>query len=161
VADGSAHTEALRMLARRELSEAGVRARLADRGFPPHDVDAAIARLRESRALDDGRVARAYARTAVTIKGRGRLRVLRELHAMGITGDVAAQALGEVFGELDERALVARAIQKKLRGRTALQGAGEAARLYRHLVRQGFSPAAAVAGLRGIGAGRDADADQE
>ena len=35
---------------------------------------------------------------------------------MGIARDVAAEALGEVFGDLDERTLIARAIQKKLRG---------------------------------------------
>jgi regulatory protein len=143
-----AHTEALKMLARRELSVAGVRARLQDRGFSPDDIDTAVARLLDSRALDDGRVARAYARTAVTVKGRGRLRVLRELHQMGIAGDVAAEALGEVFGELDERALIARALQKKTRGRPPSTDPGEYSRLYQYLMRQGFSPAGVVAALR-------------
>ena len=53
------------MLARRELSAAGVRSRLADRGFAAAEIDAAVARLLESRALDDARVARAYARTVL------------------------------------------------------------------------------------------------
>ncbi len=141
------------MLARRELSVAGVRARLQDRGFSPDEIDTAVARLLESRALDDGRVARAFARTAVTVKGRGRLRVLRELHQMGITGDVASAALGEVFGELDERALIARALQKKTRGRPISTDPGEYSRLYQYLMRQGFSPAGVVAALRKLRGG--------
>jgi SOS response regulatory protein OraA/RecX len=71
-----AHTEGLKMLARRELSVVGVRARLQDRGFQADEIDRAIARLLENGALDDRRVARAYARTAATVKGRGRLRVM-------------------------------------------------------------------------------------
>jgi regulatory protein len=144
----SAHTEGVRLLARRELSVAGVRARLEDRGFQAEDIEQAIARLLESGALDDGRVARAYARTAATVKGRGRLRVMRELLQMGIRNDVAAEALGDVFGDLDERSLIAKALQKKLRGRTRLSDPAEYARLYQHLMRQGFSPAAVVAALR-------------
>ena len=65
-------------------------------------------------------MARAYARTAATVKGRGRLRVMRELHAMGIANEIVAAALAEVFGDLDERTLIAQALQKKLRGRPQL-----------------------------------------
>ncbi len=113
----SAHTEGLKLLARRELSVEGVRARLEDRGYSPDDIAEALARLLESGALDDRRVARAYARTAVTVKGRGRLRITQELLHMGIHKEIAAEALGEVFGELDERALIDTSIRKKLRGR--------------------------------------------
>jgi regulatory protein len=142
-----AYEAGLRILARRELPAAGVRARLEDRGFPPEEVEAAIARLTESGALDDRRVARAYARTAATVKGRGRLRVVRELQQMGISAAIAAEALGDVFGELDERALITRALDRKLRGRTALAGPQEQARLYQFLMRQGFSPAGVAAAL--------------
>jgi regulatory protein len=59
----SIHTTALRMLARRELSEAQVRERLARRGYAVNDIDAAIHRLKDQRAIDDARVAEAIART--------------------------------------------------------------------------------------------------
>jgi regulatory protein len=147
----SAYVEALKLLARRELSVAGVRARLEDRHFPPADIDRAIDLLLENGALDDARVARAYARTAVDVKGRGRLRVMRELHELGIPKAIAAEALGEVFGERDERTLIAKALQKKLRGRTKISGAPEHARLYQFLMRQGFSPAAVAEALRALG----------
>jgi regulatory protein len=147
----SAYLDGLRLLARRELSVAGLRARLEDREHPREEIDAAIAHLLETGALDDARVARAYARTASKVKGRGRLRVARELQVMGIAKDVAAEALGEVFGDLDERALIARALQKKLRGRTKIADRAEYARLYQYLMRQGFSPAAVAIALRTLG----------
>jgi regulatory protein len=152
----SAYLDGLRLLGRRELSVADLRARLLDRDHPAGEVDAAIAHLLETRALDDDRVARAYARTAASVKGRGRLRVMRELHAMGIATEVVAAALAEVFGELDERALIARALQKKLRGRPRIASPAEHARLYQYLMRQGFSPAATIAALRKMG-GKEPD----
>ena len=54
---------ALRMLARRELSEAQVRQRLARRGESQESIDEAIARLKSDRSIDDERVAGAIART--------------------------------------------------------------------------------------------------
>jgi regulatory protein len=153
----AAHAEGLKLLARRELSTSAVRARLEGRGFAREAIDDAVARLVASGALDDARVARAYARTAAGVKGRGRLRVMRELAQMGIDREVAAAALGEVFGELDERALIAQAVRKKLRGRTKPAGPGEYARLYQYLMRQGFSPAGVAAALRGFRTGRSAD----
>ncbi len=143
-----AYTDALRLLAGRELSVARCRARLLDRDHDPADVDAAIARLLEDGSLNDARVARAYARTAVNVKGRGRLRVARELQEMGIGRDVAAAALADVYGELDERSLVSRAVQKKLRGRPKPSTPADFARIYQHLLRQGFSPATASAEVR-------------
>jgi regulatory protein len=149
----SAYADGLRMLARRELSVDGVRARLLHREHPPDTVETAIRQLIESGALDDRRVARAYARTAVNVKGRGRLRVLRELGAMGIAKEVASEAVGEVFGDMDERSLIAQAIQKKMRGRTRLSTPQDRARLYQYLMRQGFTPGAIVASLRRLPGG--------
>ena len=148
------------MLARRELSVAQVRSRLADREHSPEAIESAVEVLVESGALDDLRVARAYARTASGVKGRGRLRVQRELQEMGIGRDVAAQAIAEVFGDLDERALIDKAIKKKLRftaGPRKTLSLQERSRLYQFLMRQGFTPAGISAALRKIGATPEAD----
>jgi regulatory protein len=147
----SAYTDGLKLLGRRELSVADLRGRLLDREHSAADADAAIAKLLESGALDDGRVARAYARTASKIKGRGRLRVTRELQAMGIAREVIADAVGEVFGDLDERAMIDRAIQKKFRGGRKPSTIQERARIYQFLMRQGFTPAAVAAAMRRLG----------
>ncbi len=147
----SAHSDALKLLAQRELAAAEVRSRLLRRGHSPDETDAAIARLVESGALDDRRVARAHARTASAVKSRGRLRVARELRAMGIPRDIVADAIAEVFGDLDERSLIEQAIQKKLRGRRRPTTRLERARLYQFLIRQGFTASAVVETLRGSG----------
>src|SRR4051812_1515113 len=55
----SAYLDGLRLLGRRELSAAALRARLLYREHPADEVDAAIEHLLETRALDDDRVARA------------------------------------------------------------------------------------------------------
>jgi regulatory protein len=153
----SAYLDSLKLLGRRELSVAQLRSRLVDRDHPAEEADEAIVRLLENGALDDRRVALAHARTASKVKGRGRLRVSRELQAMGIAKEVVAEAVAEVFGDLDERALIDRAIQKKLRGGRKPSTMQERARLYQFLMRQGFTPAAVSAALRRIG--RTADAD--
>ena len=150
----SAYLDGLRLLSRRELSVSGLRARLLDRDHPADDVERAIQHLLETGALDDGRVARAYARTAAGVKGRGRLRVMRELTAMGIAKQTASEAVAEAFADADERSLIAKAIHKKLRGKTKLATPAEYARLYQYLMRQGFTPAAIAAAMRTLRGGR-------
>jgi regulatory protein len=146
--DRSAYLDALHLLARRALTVAECRDRLSDRGHSAEQIDAALARLVENGTLDDGKLARAQARTAAEVKGRGRLRVLRELTARGVDKATAAEAVGDVFGDKDERALVARAIQKKLRGRTRPETRADYARLYQYLMRQGFTPSVVSAALQ-------------
>src|SRR6185437_8639159 len=95
--DRSAYIDGLHLLGRRDLSVRQLRQRLLDREHAPEDVERAIALLLDNRALDDARVAGAYVRTALKVKGRGRLRIRRELQAMGIDEDVAGAALAEAF----------------------------------------------------------------
>jgi regulatory protein len=142
----SAYIDGLKLLGRRELSVAQLRSRLIDRDHPADETHQAIATLLESGA---------YARTASKIKGRGRLRVSRELQAMGIAKEVVAEAVAEVFSDLDERALIDRAVRKKLRGGKKPSTMQERARLYQFLMRQGFAPAAVSAALRRIGGAAD------
>ena len=137
------------------MSVKQLRDRLLDREHAPEDVDRAIDLLIENRALDDSRVAAAYVRTALKVKGRGRLRIQRELQEMGIDKDVAVEALADAFGAVDERSLIATALKKKLRGKTKINSPAEYARVYQFLMRQGFSPAAVSAALRAHRKGSD------
>ena len=156
----SAYLDGLRLLARRELSVKQLRDRLVDREHPAEEIDRAIEHLLETQALDDARVARAFARTASKVKGRGRLRVMRELNAMGIAKETASEAVADVFADVDERSLIAKALQKKMRGRPRVANAAEHARLYQYLMRQGFTPAGIVAALRTVGGRRDPAAEE-
>jgi regulatory protein len=144
----SAYLDALHMVARRELSVAECRVRLARHAHSEQEIEAALARLIEAGVLDDRRVAGAFVRTAANLKNRGRLRIQRELQTKGIDRDVADEALAEALAGADEGAMVARAIEKRLRGRTLGPDRAASARLFHHLVRQGYTPSVVVAELR-------------
>jgi regulatory protein len=134
----SAYVDGLKMLARRELSEQQVRQRLARKQHEPGEIDAAIARLREERALDDARVAAAIARSETSIRKRGKLRVRMQIERAGISKDVAKRAIDEVFGNLDDDTLLQASLAKRLRGRETIADDREFQRLYRYLIVQGF-----------------------
>lgn len=134
----SAYVSALRLLARRELSEKQIRDRLARKGYAEDDVEVAIERLKAERAIDDRRVAEAIARTSTGLKRRGRLRVRREIEAAGIAPDVAQRALDATFDQLDDDALLQAALAKRLRGDRPIEDDREFQRLYRYLAAQGF-----------------------
>jgi regulatory protein len=143
----TAYVDGLQLLGRRELSVKQLRERLLERDHSPEDVDRAVALLLENRALDDTRVAAAYVRTALSVKGRGRLRIRRELQEMGIDPDVASAVLADAFAGTDERAHVRQALAKKLRGKRIATQA-DYARAFQYLMRQGFSPETVTAVLR-------------
>jgi regulatory protein len=135
-----AYTQALAWLARRELSESQLRSRLARRGVEEDEIDGAIARLKRDRALDDRRVALAYARSAVTLKGRGRERIRRDIEALGIDRALARSATDEVFGEVDESALLERALARRWPRAGGPPDQRALQRIYRFLLQQGFPP---------------------
>jgi regulatory protein len=135
-----AYIDALKMLGRRELSEAQIRQRLARREHDAESIDAAVARLLEERAIDDTRVAEAIARMETGIRKRGRLRVRRKIENAGIAAATARHAVDEVFGNLDDDELLESALAKRLRGGATIADEREFNRLYRYLVGQGFEP---------------------
>ena len=143
-----AYLAGLKMLGRRELSEAQVRQRLARRGHEPDSIDAAVARLREERAIDDVRVAEAIVRTQSSIRGRGRLRVLREVERAGIAAAIARRAVDDVFGGLDPDALLEASLAKRLREREPIADDAQFRRLYRYLIGQGFEADRIIAALK-------------
>jgi regulatory protein len=143
-----AYVAALKLLARRELSEAQVRVRLARRRFDEGEIDAAVARLRREAALDDRRTAIACARTEAHVKRHGRLRAVRAVEALGIARPLARAAVAEAFADLDEDALVAQAIERRLRRDTGTPTPAVARRLHRYLLAQGFEAGRVTAAIR-------------
>src|SRR4051812_30164688 len=145
----SAYLSALKMLARRELSEAQVRQRLARKKHEADEIDAAVARLKEERAIDDTRVANAIARTETTLRKRGALRVKRQIESAGIAPSVARRAIDALLEETDQDALIEAALAKRLRGRDRAADDRELQRLYRYLIGQGFEADRVSRTLRG------------
>ncbi|HET9568534.1 MAG TPA: regulatory protein RecX [Vicinamibacterales bacterium] len=139
---------ALKMLARRELSEAQLRQRLLRRQHDPDAIEAALTRLKSERNLDDERVAGAIARSETNLKKRGRFRVTRQIEAAGIASSIAKRVVDETFAAIDGDALLTQALARRLRGRTRIEDDREFQRLYRYLVAQGFEPDRVMALLR-------------
>jgi regulatory protein len=144
----NSYLDGRKMLARRELSEAQVRQRLVRKGHSPDDIDAAVARLLEERAIDDARVAGAIARTEISLHRRGRLRVRRKIEQAGIAAPTVQRALDEVFGAIDGDALLEASLARRLRGRDRIDDDREMQRLYRYLVGQGFESARVLEALK-------------
>jgi len=135
-----AYTVALTLLSARELSESQLRARLKRREIDADDIESAISRLKADRTLNDRRVALAIARMESAIKHRGRARVIQKIRQAGIDGDLAEDAVREVFEDVDENELLDRAMERRLRG-GAVEDLDERgrARMARGLAGQGFS----------------------
>jgi regulatory protein len=126
------------MLARRELSESQIRQRLVRRGHETADIEEAIVRLKNDRAIDDARVAGAIARTETSVRRRGRLRVALQLARAGIAQSTARAAITETFDGLDDDALLQQALNRRLKNERPIADQREFQRLYRHLIAQGF-----------------------
>ena len=139
---------ALRMLARRELSEAQLRQRLTRRKHDPESIEAALTRLKADRSLDDERVAGVIARSEAGLKKRGRYRVTRQIEAAGIAPAIARRVVDETFATIDADALMSEALARRLRGKTRVEDDKEFSRLYRYLIAQGFEPDRVMALLR-------------
>ena len=135
----SAFQIALNLLSGRELSERQLRERLTRRKCDAEDIDAAVERLRGDGTLNDRRVALAVARRESVIRHRGRARVLQKIREIGIAESIADAAVDEIFGEIDEDDLLNRALERRLKGKTAadLDDKGRA-RIVRGLMAQGF-----------------------
>jgi regulatory protein len=143
-----AYIDALKLLGRRELSEAQIRQRLARRKHDADAIDAAIERLREERSIDDVRVAEAIARSQTSLRKRGKLRVRLQIERAGIAAATARRVVDEVFADLDGDALLDAALAKRLRPGDDISDDRAFNRLYRYLVGQGFEPDRVMALLR-------------
>ena len=74
------------------------------------------------------------------IKHRGRARVMQKIRQAGIASDIAEDAVREVFEDVDESALLDRALERRLRGKTPseLDEKGRARSVAQASIAQGF-----------------------
>jgi SOS response regulatory protein OraA/RecX len=138
---------ALGARARRGLSRAELRERLLRRGVAEPAIEALLQRCVERGWIDDGTLALDHALAAIR-RGRGRDRVLSELHARGL-GALAAgaweQALAEHGG--DAAALLEAAVAREVgTGRAGLTPRAYR-RVYNALLRAGHDAEALRAAL--------------
>lgn len=97
----SARAAAMDLLARREHSLAELRLKLADREFPPEEIEAALAALASEGLVSDERFLEAFIAARIR-KGQGPIRIRAELLQRGMDTDTASRALADAH---DWRAL--------------------------------------------------------
>lgn len=124
------------LLGRRDYTAAELQNTLSVRGYPDDEVTAAIARLAEDKLIDDRRVAAAFVRTAVQVKGRGRHRIQRELEARGVNRALIQELIASLAPD-DEAAAIEQVLAR--RRTPARPSTAERRRLFQHLLRRGFS----------------------
>src|SRR5262245_33267242 len=129
-------------MSRRALAE-----RLTAKGYDEDAIADALSRLERRGALDDT----AYARRFIARRGasRGRERILAELQARGVSGEIAARACAEACeeGTRDEAEALARSVRQRLGVPPGRADRGRLARVYNALLSEGFEPASVASAL--------------
>lgn len=136
--------DALRLLARKPLTEAELQHGLARQGHAPDVVAGVIERLQQAGQLDDRSLALHYIVTRTERLGHGRLRLLGELERRGVRLEVAEAAweLAVREGHIDPAELLRRRARILLRRQRRGPAAERWARVYNALLRAGFEEAA-------------------
>jgi SOS response regulatory protein OraA/RecX len=134
---GDARARALRLLALRERSASELRTRLGDDGYPATIVEQTVARLVETRLVDDTRFAEAMTRSALA-KGHGSRRIVRALAAKGVQDELVADLLASLAPGDDSEKLALDAALRFVRTSDTPD------RLAARLVRRGHSPSDAL-----------------
>ena len=133
------YSTALAMLARRPYSVAELR-RTLERKCPGHSgIEDAIARLRGLGYLDDKKFAEQTASSLARNRAFGPHRIRRELKARLVDYRFIEPALEHAFEESDERELLARTIDKRLRTMKLPLTPRKLQSLCQSLLRRGFS----------------------
>ncbi len=109
-------------------------------GGQPHGellVEVVVARLKQQHYLNDSSYAESYARFRIENEKFGRVRVAQDLKAKGIHGDIIDRVVGAAYGAVNEEQLARAFLQRKRIVKPV--GQKPAARIFRMLVRAGFS----------------------
>ena len=144
---------AVQALGRRPLTVAELQVRLRRRAARAEDVEQIVERLAKLGYLDDHNLAESYAHFRREYEALGRERVLLELERRGVAPGVAEGAVEEAYRGVDEIQLIRNHLQRKL-GKSyrdrSIEDPKQLARLYRGLIRAGFSSDRIVEALREI-----------
>jgi len=136
----AAERAALRALARRAHARLDLQRRLVKKQHPPAAVEAALERLALRGLLDDRRFAEQYAALRAT-RGKGPVRLLRDLQAQGVERRTAERAVRRALEEegidpgLEARAVAA----KRARQLAGLPAPVRKRRLLAFLMRRGYT----------------------
>jgi SOS response regulatory protein OraA/RecX len=137
----SAYDKAVQLLGVRPHFRRELGAKLARRGFPPEEVEAALDRLTEQGYLDDRQAAAGFVQARLARGGEGRARLRAELQKRGADPEAASDALAEMPDDDLPAAREAAAAWDRRGGKDPMA-------LARHLARKGFTRRAIFALLK-------------
>lgn len=133
---------AIGALGRRMRSVAELKRLLRNRCTEPEIMEQVVTRLKEQKYLNDSNYAAAYSSLRRDNEKFGRRRVITDLKAKGVHGDVIEKAIEDAYSGVKEEDL-ARAFLKRKRLKEPANNK-DAARIFRALVRAGFGPGVSV-----------------
>lgn len=135
----AAYRTALRAVERRSFARVDLGRRLRRKGHAPHAVEEALARLAGRGLLDDAGFAANYVETRAA-RGRGPLRLARDLMAMGVERGIIDRALAAHEREAEPTADVPLALAAKRAAQLGdLPRHVRRRRVLAYLARRGFS----------------------
>ncbi|HEY7505897.1 MAG TPA: regulatory protein RecX [Gemmatimonadales bacterium] len=130
---------ALRAVERRSFARSDLGRRLRRKGHAPEAIERALGRLAEHGFLDDAAFAASYVETRAA-RGRGPLRLARDLAAMGVERGVIDRALAAHAGGADPAGDVPRTLAAKRAAQLGdLPRHVRRRRVLAYLARRGFS----------------------
>ena len=133
---------AIGALGRRMRSVAELKRLLRNRCAEPEIIEQVVTRLKDQKYLNDSNYAAAYSSLRRDNEKFGRRRVITDLKAKGVHGDVIEKAIEDAYSGVKEEDL-ARAFLKRKRMKEPANNK-DAARIFRALVRAGFGPGVSV-----------------
>jgi regulatory protein len=138
-ADGeAAYRTALRALEIRSFARADLSRRLLRKAHPRPAVEAALQRIDQLGLLDDATYARTYVQTRAA-RGRGPLRLTRDLLSMGVERSLIDRALEAEWPEGSDQTTVPLALARKRAGQlNGLPRQTKRRRVTAYLARRGF-----------------------
>ena len=142
LSDVELYDYAVASLARRMRTVAELKRLLRARAEPNADgalaVEAVIAKLKDQKYLNDSRYATVYSQYRQTNEKFGRRRVITDLKVKGVHSEIIEQAVGDTYDRVDEERLARQFLERKRLKKPSNER--ESARVFRMLVRAGFSP---------------------
>ena len=131
---------AVRALGRKMRTVAELKRLMRERVKTQYDgqllVEVVVAKLKEQKYLNDTNYAESYSRFRKENEKFGRLRVVQDLKAKGVHGDVIDKTVGAAYQDIDEEHLAREYLQRKRISKPVTQR--DAAKVFRNLTRAGF-----------------------
>jgi regulatory protein len=142
LSDVELYDYAVRSLARKMRTVAELKRLLRQRVEANEDgamaVEVVIAKLKEQKYLNDSRYSASYSQYRQSNEKFGRRRVITDLKAKGVHSEIIQQAVDAAYEDVNEEQLARQFLGRKRLKKP--QNERESARIFRTLVRAGFSP---------------------